>query len=431
MNYVKGERSILVSAGIYGVVISSSVAISIANLAGSLRVLDITGSAAMLSVVVSLYNIAYTFMSWSWTKIFFGRLSRRGIILVSMSGISAGLTAMAFGPSFWVVAAGSVLVGLFAAVLSPLLTTLLTDYLGHDAAAVTRYNIFSSIGLSLGYLIGAFLRPYIGTDLILWLTAVAVLLLMPLAYLIPHKYVVIEPRRVTYVSLIPQFTGRLRPLPSILFTPEIIYNFRDLLRDLRWMVKKKLARRLPLTLIATGILFTGISVFFTPIPALLRHLGLTDTEVYLVYMYSTIVSTVSYTAVHKQIRKAFMAWKPLIISTASRTIIFASFIPVIFANLQKPEILVTVGVIFTAIGITWAYISTSLPTIVLSMSETEKRDERLGHLNSAIGAGTIAGSAIAGLMYQVLQYEGVLTTSSLLVLIAAVLYIRAQKTLIT
>jgi MFS family permease len=427
----KSERSMLVSASIYGVVISSSVAISIANLAGSLRVLDITGSAAMLSVVVSLYNIAYTFMSWSWTRIFFGRLSRRGIILVSMSGISAGLMAMAFGPTFWIVALGSVLVGLFAAVISPLLTTLLTDYLGHDAAAVTRYNVFSSVGLSLGYLIGAFLRPYVGTDLILWLTAVAILLLMPLAYLIPHKYVVIEPRRVTYVSLIPQFTGRLRPLPSILFSPEIIYNFRDLFRDLQWMIRKKLARRLPLTLIATGILFTGISVFFTPIPALLRHLGLNDTEVYLLYMYSTIVSTVSYAAVHRQVKKAVQAWRPLIISTAARTIIFASFIPVIFAELPESEIIIAVGGIFTAIGITWAYISTTLPTIVLSMSETEKRDERLGHLNAAIGAGTILGSAISGLMYQLLQYEGVLATSSVLVFIASALYIKAQKTLIT
>ena len=38
--------------------------VSIANLAGSLRVLDLTGSTLLLSISVFLYNVAFTAMSW-------------------------------------------------------------------------------------------------------------------------------------------------------------------------------------------------------------------------------------------------------------------------------------------------------------------------------------------------------------------------------
>ncbi len=418
-------------SAIYGLVVASSVAISLANLAGSLRVLDLTGSTLYLSVSVTLYNLAYTLMSWGWAFIFFGRVSRRGIIIISLSGIAGGLALMAAGRDVTVILIGTTLVGLFSAVISPLLTTILTDFIGWDAAAVNRYNIFSSIGLALGYLVGMFLRPYVGTEVILGLTAAALGATIPLTLLIPYKYVALEPRRVTYVSFIPQFTGKLRPLPSILFSPEIAYNMKKLLTDFHKMVRDKLLRRLPLTLIATGALFLGISVFFTTLPAFLRVVGFTDEEVYLIYLYSTIVSTVSYTIIHKQVRKASHAWKPLIASVASRTIIFMlPSVLLYYGYIKALSVAITVTV-FSLVGISWAYISTSLPTIILSLSETERRAERLGHMNAAVGVGTITGSLMSGLTYQVGGYLGVFVTSSAFVAAAAALYVKASKALVT
>ena len=416
---------------IYGVVVTSSLAISIANLGGSLRVLDITGLTTYLSIAVAFYNIAYTSMSWVWTWIFLGRLSRRGIILVSLSGLVVGLTLMGLGNEAIIVISGTALVGLFSAVLSPLLTTLLTDYVGRDAAAVARYNLFSSLGLILGYLIGGVLRPALGTELILTLTSVVVASLIPLALLIPQKYVIIEPRRITYISIIPQFTGRLRPLPSILFSPEIVYNVRRLLRDFRRMFRDRLVRRLPLMFLSTGILFTGISTFFTPIPAFLRDLGLTDEELFITYLYSTTVSTISYISIHRHIRKPFQAWRPLILSSAIRAAMFISPIPLFYLHTGRILNLIIVEVLFTISGVTWSYISTSLPLLTLSLSEVEKRDVRLGHLNASIGIGTISGSLIAGVIYQEFSYAGVLTAASLFVVTSVMLFYKAWKALIT
>ncbi len=425
-------RKVSISAiSIYGVVITSSLAISIANLAGSLRVLDITSSVVYLSIAVTSYNIAYTAMSWGWTWLFFGRFSRREVILTSLSGLITGLILMALGNNFAMVMAGTTLVGMFSAVLSPLLMTLLTDYIGRDPAAVTRYNLFSSIGLILGYLLGGLLRPIIGTESILTLTSLIVSSLLPLALLIPQKYVVIEPRRLTYISLIPQFTGRLRPLPSILFSTEIVYNMRKLLRDFHRMIKERLVRRLPVMLLSTGILFSGISVFFTLMPAFLRYLGFSDEELYITYLYSTIVSSLSYIAVHKHIRKSIYAWRPLILSTALRVAIFLSPLPLLYVHTEKMLNLAAIEMVFTFAGITWAYISSSLPILTLSLSETEKRDIRLGHLNASIGVGTIMGSIIAGIIYQALNYTGILIVASALVSVSVILYHKAWKALVT
>lgn len=416
---------------IYGVIVGASVAVSIANLAGSLRVLDVSGSATYLSISVTLYNVAFTLMSWSWTRIFYGRLSRRGMIVVALSGLSVGLATMAFGTNLPVVLAGNTLVGLFSALVSPVLTTLLTDYLGKDSVAVTKYNTYSSIGLSLGYLIGGILRVATPTHVILALISALTATLIPLTGLIPQKYVIVEPRRVAYVSLIPQFTGRLRPLPSILLSPRIMYNFKRLLYDFNKMLRRNLVRRMPLTLVATGLFFAAVSVFFTPTPALMRELGLKDEELYYIYMVSTITSVFSYRFAHRFIQKPPKAWRSLIISTASRIIIFSTPIPLIVFSPTREAALAISMLIYGLIGFTWSFISSSLPVVILAMSESERRDERLGHMNAAIGTGTILGSLLSGVTMNFAGYIGTSILASALAAASVTVYFRAWKALVT
>ncbi|MCE4606785.1 MAG: MFS transporter [Desulfurococcales archaeon] len=242
----------------------SSIAVSIANLIGSLRVLDVTRSTITLSLAVTLYNIFFTVMSLSWTRLFIGRLSRRSIIALSVFSLFASLILISVDNTVSVIT-GIVLVGVSSAVFSPLLTTILIDYTGKDALAVSRYNLCSSIGLIIGYLLGGVLEPLVGINGVSEIASITVVLLTPVLFLIPKRYAVIEPRRLTYISFIPNFTGRIRPLPSIIFTPKIVYNAKKLVVDFVRMAKMRLARKLPLMLLSTSILFAGISVFFTPI----------------------------------------------------------------------------------------------------------------------------------------------------------------------
>ncbi len=200
-----------------GIVTGASAVISIANLAGSIRVLDLTGSAFMLSLSVLLYNVAFTIMSWVWPAIFLGRVSRRGMLAFALGGMAAGLALMGIPPVPALVVAGSGVVGVSSALVSLVMMTIMADYYGKDSLAVTKYNTYSSVGFVLGYVAAALIRMRVGTPELLMASAATSAVLVALTVLIPQRYVIVEPRRVTYISLIPQLTGRLRPLPSVLF----------------------------------------------------------------------------------------------------------------------------------------------------------------------------------------------------------------------
>ena len=417
-------------AAIYGVIIGSSLAISIINLAGSLRVLDISGSPVYLSLSVTLYNLAFTLMSWSWTRIFVGRLNRRGILLLSLVGISISLLLLILGVGIYAVIIGNTLAGLFSALIYPVMITLLTDYLGRDSIAITKYNMASGVGLALGYLLGGTLRMVLGPEWVLISTLVVTVALIPLTLAIPQRYVIIEPRRISYVSLIPQFTGRLRPAPSVIFTPRIMYNFGKMIIGAKKILMSKLTRRMPLTLLGSTILFTGIALYFTPMPAYLRNLGFTDTFLYFTYLASTVVSILAYRPAHEKITSPEDAWKTLLLFTSSRILIFGA--TPLFTLMVNEVIVKVAGIaLYVFIGLTWSFISSALPRVILSMSEFERREERLGHLNASIGVGTIIGSLISAYTLNLVGYEGTFIIASVLALISVITFMKAYRTLIT
>lgn len=146
-----------------GIVTGASAVISIANLAGSIRVLDLTGSVFMLSLSVLLYNVAFTIMSWVWPAIFLGRVSRRGMLAFALGGMAAGLALMGIPPVPALVVAGSGVVGVSSALVSPVMMTIMADYYGKDSLAVTKYNTYSSVGFVLGYVAAALIRMRVGT----------------------------------------------------------------------------------------------------------------------------------------------------------------------------------------------------------------------------------------------------------------------------
>ena len=408
----------------------ASAVVSIANLAGSLRILDLTGSALLLSITVLAYNLAFTLMSWFWPAIFVGRLKRRGLLASSTAGMGAGLLAMGLSPNPYIVILGSGVAGAFSALIYPVMVTVLADYYGKDSVAVTRYNTLSSVGFIVGYVAAAAARVRIGTAEMLVITAATSLALTALTALMPQRYVVVEPRRVSYVSLIPQLTGRLRPVPSLILTPKVVYNLRRLAVDFARMVARHMQRRLPLTLLATAVLFTAIGTFFTPMPAFLRSVGLNDVEVYVIYLISSVVSTVAYRFIHPLISDSWRAWRLLTAAVAARAPLFLLPTYVILLNGRvEPFAVAAAG--FVIVGITWAAISSSLTAVILFMAEKERKEERLGHLNAMIGVGTILGSLIAGPIAQEYGYVALSATASALVAIASALYYRAMKALVT
>lgn len=80
-------------------------------------------------------------------------------------------------------------------------------------------------------------------------------------------------------------------------------------------------------------------------------------------------------------------------------------------------------------GATWSMIAVSLNTIVVSLAEPNRRDERLGQLNTMISVGIILGSILAGITGSI-DYTLSFTVSSILAGIALVIYCKAKTTII-
>ncbi|MCE4606786.1 MAG: hypothetical protein F7B59_05595 [Desulfurococcales archaeon] len=156
-----------------------------------------------------------------------------------------------------------------------------------------------------------------------------------------------------------------------------------------------------------------------------------DKEIFLAYLYSASISSVSYAFINRRFREPARAWGYLVASMALRVPIFLAPIPLVCLHTVKTTAIIVVGTVFTFTGITWAFISTSLSTLIITVNERGEKDTLLGELNAAIGAGTIIGSILSGLIFKYEGYTGVFAWSSLLVAISALLYYKAWKTLIT
>jgi len=191
MRMERGLIAILASILGYGV------SLAVINLASGLRVLDITGSKLLLSLTVLLYNIFYAIMSSIWTHVFSGRLSRATIVALSFLLVGSSAILMGLVDNATIIVLLNALLGMFMAVLAPVLTTVLTDYIGKDSIAITYMNITSGIGMLLGYILAIYLTSLLTTKYLLLIVGFTMTSLVGLTPLFPSQFKVIEGRKVS------------------------------------------------------------------------------------------------------------------------------------------------------------------------------------------------------------------------------------------
>jgi hypothetical protein len=115
---------------------------------------------------------------------------------------------------------------------------------------------------------------------------------------------------------------------------------------------------------------------------------------------SSIASIIWFRLASRFIKSISDAWSVLIKFVLSRIAIFSipSLTLAFIDDLKILRLLITI--FYILIGTTWALISTSLTTLILSLSEPERKGVRLGHMNGAIGAGTVLGSLCSAVIIQ-------------------------------
>jgi predicted MFS family arabinose efflux permease len=180
-------------------------------------------------------------------------------------------------------------------------------------------------------------------------------------------------------------------------------------------------RSLKLYYVVTFLAFTGFLTFYTAFPIFLkRELGLTISEVFIVYLASSITSALTYSLAGRW--TSLVGGKKIqVMAFVGRIFLFPAVYLVALIDLEFWPMMILLCILHAGIGFCWANLSVAGNTIVSCISFKDFRTESLGAYNAIMGIGTIVGSLIGGFVALSLGYEATFVIASVFVVSALVL----------
>ena len=171
--------------------------------------------------------------------------------------------------------------------------------------------------------------------------------------------------------------------------------------------------------------YTSILVFFSALPPYLRKvLGVSEEMLFLLSVANSSTSTTIYAIVRRLGLGYQTLWRIHIAALTARVVLF--LLPIPLKSLPTNNVVPLLVGLYIGIGATWAFIGSVQQVIMVSISEPERRDERLGQLNAAMSIGSIFGCSIASVLGY-LGYETLFVTASVLMVGAVALNIAAYR----
>jgi len=155
-------------------------------------------------------------------------------------------------------------------------------------------------------------------------------------------------------------------------------------------------RNLKIYYIVVMLAFTGFLTFYVGFPIYLsQKLGLSVSEVFIVYVASSITSAFTYALAGRWISDAG-GKKVQMLAFGGRIVLFPFVAVIGMFDLALVPLLIVLCVLHALIGFCWANLSVAGNTLVSNMAFDEHRTESLGAYNSIQGIGAIVGSLIGG-----------------------------------
>lgn len=152
------------------------------------------------------------------------------------------------------------------------------------------------------------------------------------------------------------------------------------------------------------LVFSGALCFYVTLPIFLKsYVGLSSGEVFMVYISSSIASTIFYRRAGKIV--AVKGGKTVQkIAILSRALLFPSFFLVTLLPFSRIGLLILFFCLHALVGTAWAALSVSGSALVSNMCLKDFRAEGMGMYNATQGVASIAGSVIGGFTAQLAGY---------------------------
>ncbi len=369
--------------------------------------------------------------------IFWGRLSdrlrrRRAFVLIGLASFALTLPVMALTDSLAVYLAANAALGFLQAAGAATSSVLIMESFPERewAPRIGRFAQVSGVCFVAGLVIGAFwfmlVPPAFGQGFALGIMFVLAALMSAASALLGaatikegHRHVdraaaaealarlghsIVERRHAFFV--------RAHHLPS-------------------FSIKSVAAHaRKPIGAYCAGILllFTGFLVFNAPLPVfLLTEAGLAQALIFWVYLSNSAIAAALYLYAGRRCDntapRALLA-----VAAGTRLVIYPLFaVAVALMGTGNLGVLLALLALNAAAGASWAFINVSSSVLAARLAPSNAKAQAMGLYNAAIGAGSIIGSLLGGLLAQRLPYVLVFLAASLIILAGIVVILAAAS----
>jgi len=366
-----------------------------------LYIASLGGNVGHVGVVASAYNLTSIPSSIFWGELS-DKFSRRKIFIL-FGFISSGFIFSMFMLASEVIYLVflNALLGFFLAAYIPVASMMIVEVFPKQKLNryIALYNAYAGFGWNFGIVAGTIWLSYFDMRMFFAVcSGLCFIGALLVALLIEDPEVALERRHALLYSA-QRLLETARYLPTMLIHIPRLFELRRMER----LMHSSLTRSLPLYFIGTFVLFSAFSIFFVPLPIFYRSLGITDNQIFVLFLVESLTSTIS---CHRagQWSEMMGEIRLTIVSGAVRIVIF--ILMAIFGTLAG-GIVANMGVFascMAVLGITWTSFWVSISSILPKLSDSTKLGQAQGMLNAVIGLAVLIGSLVGGLVSYSLSY---------------------------
>jgi len=357
-----------------------------------LYILELHGTVIDVGLAITLFSAVSIPAAVLWGYVTDRFQSRRTILVLSCVAISANLIILPLAKSISGVA---LIYALFSLVSSASATPanlliMETQRKSRWAYAFARFSMVSSIGTTLGLLLGIAWSSFLPISLLV-LPLSALSLASAILSMVMIKEPAVSFEREFIVLQRRSLQQRLLAIPLIFLRLPNLVDFKSVFKGLR----NTLTRQLPLLYLSIFVFYVASGLFNTSFIPSLRAAGLSASEVFLIVMAANFAQTASFFFAGPYVEKRDLR-KSAVAGLLMRLACYAG-IGVLVGFTRGLSYLGGTLVLYPiAGGLAYAIYYTSSNTMIFNTLGAKNQGSRLGVYSALVGVATMIGSFVSG-----------------------------------
>jgi MFS family permease len=357
-----------------------------------LYILELGGTVIDVGLAITLFSAVSIPAAVIWGYVTDRFQSRKTILVLTCVAVSANLILLPLARS---ISGAALVYALFSLVSSASATPanlliMETQRKSRWASAFARFSMISSVGTTLGLLLGIAWSSYLPISLLvvplaamsLVSAALSMVMIREPAISFEEEFIVLQRRSLQQ---------RLLAIPLVFLRLPNLVDFKGVFTGLR----STLTRQLPLLYLSIFVFYVSSGLFNTSFIPSLRAAGLGASEVFLVIMSANFAQTASFYFAGPYVERGDLR-KTAVAGLVARLACYAGIGLFIGFTRGLSYLGATLVLYPIAGGLAFAIYYTSSNTMIFNTLGAKNQGSRLGVYSALVGVATMIGSFVSG-----------------------------------